>query len=205
MRKVEELTADNDGLRLMVAANYGGRWDISQAARRIAERVAAGEVRAEDITPETLHGEMSLAHLPEPDLFIRTGGEQRISNFLLWQLAYTELYFTEVLWPDFDRDHLEAAIAAYASRQRRFGHTSEQVERLHCLGMCQRAYLGTVGNSPHPRGAVGRSGQQRTTGDGHRRDRRRVPLEHAGLGTVGNRRLSDLMVRSARALRGPQT
>ncbi|UCE90675.1 MAG: di-trans,poly-cis-decaprenylcistransferase [Pseudomonadota bacterium] len=130
MRKVEELTADNNGLQLIVSANYGGRWDISQAARRLAQRVEEGELRAAEISPDHLHGEMSLAGLPEPDLFIRTGGEQRISNFLLWQLAYTELYFADVLWPDFDREHLEAALTAYANRQRRFGHTSEQVERL---------------------------------------------------------------------------
>lgn len=124
----EKLTAGNDGLNLVIAANYGGRWDIAQAARRLAERVQGGGIRAEDINPDLFQSELCLADLPEPDLFIRTGGERRISNFLLWQLAYTELYFTATLWPDFDEQELERAIDDYAGRQRRFGHTSEQVE-----------------------------------------------------------------------------
>jgi undecaprenyl diphosphate synthase len=124
----EERTAANTGLTLVVAANYGGRWDIARAARRLAERVAAGELAPADITPEGLEGGLSLHGLPEPDLFIRTGGEQRISNFLLWQLAYTELYFTRVLWPDFGRDAFEDALASFATRQRRFGRTGEQVQ-----------------------------------------------------------------------------
>jgi undecaprenyl diphosphate synthase len=127
LRQVEELTRDNAGLNLNVAINYGGRWDITEAARRIAERVEAGALRAADVTVESLAAELSLSDLPEPDLFIRTGGEQRISNFLLWQLAYTELYFTDCLWPDFDKAALDAAFQAYAGRQRRFGRTGDQV------------------------------------------------------------------------------
>ena len=123
----ETLTAGNSGLRLVVAANYGGRWDLAQAARSLARDVAAGRIRAEEIDETTLSSALSLADLPEPDLFIRTGGEQRVSNFLLWHLAYTELYFTDVLWPDFDRAAFDDAIASYAGRQRRFGRTSEQV------------------------------------------------------------------------------
>lgn len=125
----EALTCDNSGLRLNVAANYGGRWDITQACRQLADEVAAGRMGSEQITPELIQQRLSLSDLPEPDLFIRTGGEQRISNFLLWQLAYTELYFTDLLWPDFDETKLEEAIASYAGRQRRFGRTGEQVEQ----------------------------------------------------------------------------
>ena len=123
----EKKTADNSRLILTVAANYGGRWDIAQACRRVAEDVAADRLQPGDITADLLDQYACLADLPEPDLFIRTGGEQRISNFLLWQLAYTELYFTDQLWPDFDAAALDAACAAFASRQRRFGQTSEQV------------------------------------------------------------------------------
>ncbi len=126
--QAEQRTAANTGLTLVVAANYGGRWDIAQASRRVADEVAAGRLRTDEITVELLHRYTCLADLPEPDLFIRTGGEQRVSNFLLWQLAYTELYFTDRLWPDFDVEDLDAACAAFASRQRRFGRTSEQVD-----------------------------------------------------------------------------
>lgn len=133
----ENMTAANAGLNLVIAANYGGRWDIAQAAQRLAERVETGEMSAADITPERIQSELCLADLPEPDLFIRTGGECRVSNFLLWQLAYTELYFTPTLWPDFDEQELERAVANYGSRQRRFGHTSEQVEAL-AAGRIQR-------------------------------------------------------------------
>jgi undecaprenyl diphosphate synthase len=124
----ERMTEANTGLNLVIAANYGGRWDIARAARRLAERVAAGHLGVDEITGERLQAELCLSDLPEPDLFIRTGGECRISNFLLWQLAYSELYFTPTLWPDFDEQELEKAVADYAGRQRRFGYTSEQVE-----------------------------------------------------------------------------
>ncbi len=125
----EALTRDNDRLCLNVAANYGGRWDITQACRQLADEVAAGSLTSEQITPDLIQQHLSLSDLPEPDLFIRTGGEQRISNFVLWQLAYTELYFTDLLWPDFNQDSLNEAFASYASRQRRFGRTGEQVEQ----------------------------------------------------------------------------
>lgn len=125
--KAEKRTMQNTGLTLVIAANYGGRWDIVQAARRAAEDVAAGRLSPNDLTPEIYHRYTCLADLPEPDLFIRTGGEQRISNFLLWQLAYTELYFSERLWPDYDAGDLDAACAAFAGRLRRFGQTGEQV------------------------------------------------------------------------------
>jgi undecaprenyl diphosphate synthase len=122
----EALTAANSGLTLTIAANYGGRWDILQALSRLAASnpaaVARGAVREEDLAPF-----LATAYAPEPDLFIRTGGEQRVSNFLLWQMAYTELYFTDTLWPDFDAAALEAAFASYRRRERRFGRTSEQL------------------------------------------------------------------------------
>ncbi|HSJ49220.1 MAG TPA: isoprenyl transferase [Gammaproteobacteria bacterium] len=130
MAAAETQTADNQELTLTVAANYGGRWDIGQACRRLAARVAAGELQATDIDEDALAAELSLADLPEPDLFVRTGGEQRISNYLLWQLAYTELYFTKTLWPDFDAQAFEVALQSFSSRQRRFGRTGEQVEQL---------------------------------------------------------------------------
>lgn len=126
----EALTRGNTRLTLTVAANYGGRWDIVQAVRRM---VAAG-MEADAIDEAALARHLSLADLPEPDLFIRTGGEQRISNFLLWQLAYTELHFTDKLWPDFDTGALDAAIASYRRRERRFGRTSEQVQAAHEAG-----------------------------------------------------------------------
>ncbi|OGI44923.1 MAG: di-trans,poly-cis-decaprenylcistransferase [Candidatus Muproteobacteria bacterium RBG_16_65_31] len=128
IREAETLTAGNAAMTLTVAANYGGRWDIARACAELARRVAAGEIRPEDITPESLEPYLSLSGVPEPDLFIRSGGEQRISNFLLWQLAYTELYFTPALWPDFDSAQFEQALASFAGRQRRFGQTGEQVE-----------------------------------------------------------------------------
>jgi len=124
----EALTAEHRRLTLTVAANYGGRWDIAQAVARCL----AVDPRAFDtgraLRPDVLEPYLAMAYAPEPDLFIRTGGEQRVSNFLLWQLAYTELYFTDMLWPDFDAAALDAAIAWYAQRERRFGRTSEQVQ-----------------------------------------------------------------------------
>jgi undecaprenyl diphosphate synthase len=124
IRRSEELTAANTRLTLTVAANYGGRADIMQAVNRM---VAARPDKAGGYTEEDLAPYLSMAHAPEPDLFIRTGGEQRISNFLIWQLAYTELYFTDLLWPEFDAAAFDAAIDSYRGRERRFGRTSEQL------------------------------------------------------------------------------
>jgi undecaprenyl diphosphate synthase len=124
IRDAEAQTRNNTRLTFTVAANYGGRWDIVQAVKRL---MAAG-VAADEVNEAALAQQLSMAELPEPDLFIRTGGEQRISNFLLWQLAYTELYFTDTLWPDFDAEALDRAIASYRTRERRFGRTSEQVQ-----------------------------------------------------------------------------
>ena len=124
----ELLTRNNTALQLNIAANYGGRWDIAQACRQLAEQVQAGELSPEAVTADAIQSRLCLAELPEPDLFIRSGGEQRISNFLLWQLAYTELYFTDLLWPEFDDQAFADAMASFASRQRRFGRTGEQLE-----------------------------------------------------------------------------
>ena len=126
----EKKTAANKGLKLNIAANYGGRWDIVDATRRLAGKLLAGEITEDQLDEQALSRELSLYGLPEPDLFIRTGGEQRISNFLLWQLAYTELFFTDALWPDFDAAAFDQALAWYRTRQRRFGKTGEQVENL---------------------------------------------------------------------------
>lgn len=117
----EARTAANTGLRLVIAANYGGKWDITRACRRIAEEVRAGHIQIDTINEEMVRTYLSLADAGDPDLFIRTGGEQRISNYLLWQCAYTELYFTDLLWPDFDAAAFDAALAWYEGRQRRFG------------------------------------------------------------------------------------
>ena len=125
--RAEEKTSGNSHLNLVIAANYGGQWDIAQAVRKLAHQVEQGLLAADAITPEEIGSQLALADLPDPDLFIRSGGEQRISNYLLWQLAYTELYFTECLWPDFDTTEFEKALQSYATRQRRFGMTGEQV------------------------------------------------------------------------------
>jgi undecaprenyl diphosphate synthase len=127
MLRAMDKTGANAALALNVAVNYGGRWDIADAARRAALDVAAGRLRAEDISEKTLAPYFTLAELPPVDLFIRTGGEQRISNFLLWQVAYAELFFTETLWPDVDANVLGTALAEYARRERRYGMTSAQV------------------------------------------------------------------------------
>jgi undecaprenyl diphosphate synthase len=121
MAECEELTADNKTLYLSIAVNFGGRWDIVQAARCLAGQVAAGELKPEDIDETVFAKATSLGGLQDPDLLIRTGGDSRISNFLLWDAAYTELYFTETFWPDFNAQKLQEAVAEYASRVRRFG------------------------------------------------------------------------------------
>ena len=123
-----ELTKNNTGLQLNIAVNYGGRWDVAQACKSVAEKLAAGEITAKQIDAEMVDRYVCLSDLPDPDLFIRTGGERRISNFLIWQLAYTELYFSDVLWPDFDNTEFSNALNWFASIQRRFGKTGEQVE-----------------------------------------------------------------------------
>jgi undecaprenyl diphosphate synthase len=132
----EKLTCDNTRLTLTVAANYGGRWDIIQAVKRM---LAEKPQLAAEFTEAELQPYLSLAYAPEPDLFIRTGGEQRISNFLLWQLAYTEMYFTETLWPDFDIAAFDLAISSYQQRERRFGRTSEQLREEQAASTARRA------------------------------------------------------------------
>jgi undecaprenyl diphosphate synthase len=122
----EELTAANPGLKLQVAVSYGGRWDVVQAAQKLARRVAEGALRADDITEGEVAASLELAGVPDPDLLIRTGGEMRISNFLLWNLAYTELYFTDKLWPEFDVAAFDAALEFFTARERRFGLTGGQ-------------------------------------------------------------------------------
>jgi len=124
IRRSETLTQNNDGLTLNIAANYGGRWDIIQGVKKLAEQVEAGKLRAEQITEDALNASVCMSELAPVDLVIRTGGEHRISNFLLWQIAYAELYFTDVLWPDFDEIVFEGALNAFAQRERRFGGTT---------------------------------------------------------------------------------
>jgi len=124
----EDQTRLNTGLRLQVAVAYGGRWDIVQATRSLARQVAAGELQADEIDDAAMANELALAGMPDPDLLIRTGGEQRISNFLLWNLAYAELWFCDTLWPDFNASDFDAALEFYMQRERRYGHTGEQVE-----------------------------------------------------------------------------
>ena len=125
--EAEALTADNTGLKLQVAVSYGGRWDVLEAARRLAEQAASGALRPSEIDEELFARELQLADLPDPDLFIRTGGDHRISNFLLWNIAYAELFFTDTLWPDFGVAELAEAIEDFSQRERRFGLTGKQV------------------------------------------------------------------------------
>ena len=128
IHKAHELTKNNKGLTLVVAANYGGRWDMSHAAKQIAREVQAGNLAPENITPEVFHQYTCLNEYPDPDICIRTGGEFRISNFMLWQFAYTELVFSNALWPDFNEQNFWSAITEYNSRTRRFGRTDEQLK-----------------------------------------------------------------------------
>jgi undecaprenyl diphosphate synthase len=128
IRLAEAATSGGSDMLLNIAANYGGRWDITQAVRALVAEVGGERPEPHRITSEAIASRLVTAGIPEPDLFIRTGGEHRISNFLLWQLAYTELYFTDVLWPDFDEVALDTALASYAGRQRRYGKTGEQVK-----------------------------------------------------------------------------
>jgi undecaprenyl diphosphate synthase len=125
--EAEEVTGDNDTMVLQIAANYGGRWDIARAARRLAAEVRDGRLAPEDLDEDLVSARLSFPDIPDPDLFIRTGGEQRLSNFLLWQCAYSELYFSDLMWPDFGAEAYAEALADYARRQRRFGLTGDQI------------------------------------------------------------------------------
>ncbi len=125
--EAEALTESNTGLKLQVAVSYGGRWDVLEAARKLAREVASGSRRADDIDEARFAGALELADLPDPDLFIRTGGNHRVSNFLLWNIAYAELYFSDILWPEFDGAALAEALADFEQRERRFGLTGKQV------------------------------------------------------------------------------
>ena len=128
MTEAEALTTDNTRMVVNIAVNYGGRWDITQAARQVAVAAAKGSLSPDDVDEPQFAKFLALSNSPDPDLFIRTGGEMRVSNFLLWQSAYTEFYFTPVLWPDFDSQTVDDAIIAYQSRERRFGRTSDQLK-----------------------------------------------------------------------------
>lgn len=129
LRKMEEQTASYTRMTTIIALSYSSRWEISDATRQIAQKVKDGVLNVEDINEQTLCDHMQTAFMPDPDLLIRTGGEQRISNYLLWQIAYSELYFTPVYWPDFNNEHLLAAVESYQSKQRRFGKTEDQIEQ----------------------------------------------------------------------------
>lgn len=128
--KAEELTKNNSGMLINIAANYGGQWDITQATKAIAEKVSQGELVPSDINEEIIRSHLTMADIPAVDLLIRTGGECRISNFMLWQLAYAELYFTPTYWPEFDEEHLVKAVTWFVNRERRFGCTGEQIKAL---------------------------------------------------------------------------
>ncbi len=131
MVAAEKQTANNSGLQLRVAIAYGGRWDIVDAVRRITKRAVIGEIDVDEIDEDTFGQELALGGVPDPDLLIRTGGERRISNFLLWNLAYAELWFSDVLWPDFSKADFDEAIAYFARRERRYGHTGDQVKAVN--------------------------------------------------------------------------
>lgn len=126
---VEKLTANNTGLKFLLATNYSGQWDICEATKQLVAEIKTGKIQ--EITPELIQSKLSFADLPDPDLFIRTSGEQRISNFMLWQLSYTELYFTDIFWPEFNAKEMDKAVAFFASKERRFGFTSEQLRTDH--------------------------------------------------------------------------
>lgn len=128
IKEAEKVTVNNHDFILNIAANYGGRWDIVQASKKLCQQVLDNNLSINEIDEQQLSQNLSTQSLPEPDLLIRTAGEQRISNFLIWQLAYTELYFTDVLWPDFDEKQLQLALASYAKRKRKFGLTQEQLD-----------------------------------------------------------------------------
>lgn len=128
LEEAKRITSNNTGLKLVLALSYSGQWELTEAARRIAQKISEGKLKTEDITQQVMADHLDTHGMPDPELMIRTSGEFRISNFLLWQLAYTELYFTPVLWPDFRREHLIAAIEDFQKRERRFGMTGEQVK-----------------------------------------------------------------------------
>ena len=128
LMEAKKLTASNTGLTVILALSYSGQWEIAQAAKRIAQKISEGKLKPEEVTQQTVTDHLDTAGIPDPELMIRTSGEYRISNFLLWQLAYTELFFTPVLWPDFRKEHLYAAVEDYQKRERRFGKTGEQVK-----------------------------------------------------------------------------
>ncbi|WP_026947599.1 isoprenyl transferase [Algoriphagus marincola] len=128
LMEAKRTTEGNDGLTVILALSYSGQWEITQATKRIAQKISEGKLKVEEINQQLIEDHLETAGIPNPELMIRTSGEYRISNFLLWQLAYTELHFTPVLWPDFRREHLLAAIIDYQNRERRFGKTGEQVK-----------------------------------------------------------------------------
>lgn len=128
LHETEEHTAQNDAMTMVVALSYSSKWEITDAVKQIAEKVKAGEMPTKDITDATIDEHLQTSFMPDPELLIRTGGEVRISNYLLWQIAYSELYFCDTYWPDFNEDHLHKAIENYQQRQRRYGKTEEQVE-----------------------------------------------------------------------------
>ncbi|TFV93693.1 isoprenyl transferase [Algoriphagus kandeliae] len=128
LMEAKRTTGQNDGLTVILALSYSGQWEITQATKRIAQKISEGKLKVEDINQQVVADHLETAGIPDPELMIRTSGEFRISNFLLWQLAYTELHFTPVLWPDFRREHLVAAILDYQQRERRFGKTGEQIK-----------------------------------------------------------------------------